>query len=132
MICGKFFIMKVRCKMSGEIRMKILARFLSVPLELIKVSESDSKGWLLEWGNYEYYVLTNDEADDLYREHLDNLFEDTVLTQIPEHLQIYIDKNQWLDDTIGNSSRAEELADYDSIENDIIIGGKVFYIYRVC
>jgi len=118
--------------MSGEIRMKILARFLSVPLELIKVSESDSKGWLLEWGNYEYYVLTNDEADDLYREHLDNLFEDTVLTQIPEHLQIYIDKNQWLDDTIGNSSRAEELADYDSIENDIIIGGKVFYIYRVC
>ena len=115
-----------------EQRIKALAKFLSVHENQIEVSDSDSEDWLLEYADDEYLVLTDDEADDEYAERLGNYFEDCILIQIPDELQIYFDEKFWLKDAQINTSRGSELANYDGKEETETVNDVDFYIYRQC
>lgn len=73
-------------------------------------------------------VLTDDEADDVADEYLDNELEDLVYSQIPEHLRYYFDDEAWKSDNSG--CRGEILARYDGQEREYKVDDELYYVYR--
>lgn len=77
----------------------------------------------------EYFVLADDEADTMAREYGYNYFDDIILSEVPEHLQRYIDQDSWVEDYIQNG-RGNIIARYDGVEDIQEINGTTYYIYR--
>ena len=77
----------------------------------------------------EYWVLTDDEADDKAELEAQYYLED-ALSQIPHHLQQYFDDNKYIIDYISEG-RGYLLDTYNGSEDSITLdNGSVFYIYR--
>lgn len=86
-----------------------------------------------EYGNQEYQVLTDSEADDEERESVENLIDDCYLSELTRNnknhpaLQ-FIDMEAWLDAWCGQ--RGENLNPYDGQEHEEEVNGTTYYIYR--
>lgn len=78
----------------------------------------------------DYLVLTEEEADDLWDERLDDLIDDCILSQIPEELQMYFDTDLYKRDAQINGSRGENIAFYDGEEHYETVNVTTYYIYR--
>ena len=77
----------------------------------------------------EYWVLTDDEADEKAELEAEYYLED-ALSQIPHHLQQYFDDNKYINDYISDG-RGYLLDTYNGSEDSITLdNGSVFYIYR--
>ena len=76
------------------------------------------------------YVLTDDEADDLASDMLDNFIDDCVLSQIPEHYRNYFDSEKFKEDALNYDGRESQLAAYDGYEHSYTVDGCDIYIYR--
>ena len=77
----------------------------------------------------EYWVLTDDEADEKAELEAQYYLED-ALSQIPHHLQQYFDDDKYISDYISNG-RGYLLDIYNGSEDSITLdNGSVFYIYR--
>ena len=77
----------------------------------------------------EYWVLTDDEADEKAELEAQYYLED-ALSQIPHHLQQYFDDDKYISDYISNG-RGWLLDTYNGSEDSITLdNGSVFYIYR--
>ena len=77
----------------------------------------------------EYWVLTDDEADEKAELEAQYLLED-ALSQIPNHLHLYFDDDNYISDIISND-RGYLLDTYNGYEDSITLdNGSVFYIYR--
>ena len=77
----------------------------------------------------EYWVLTDDEADEKAELEAQYLLED-ALSQIPHHLQQYFDDNKYINDYISDG-RGYLLDTYNGSEDSITLDNdSVFYIYR--
>ena len=77
----------------------------------------------------EYWVLTDDEADEKAELAAQYYLED-ALSQIPHHLQGYFDDDKYISDYISDG-RGQLLNHYDGSEDSITLdNGSVFYIYR--
>ena len=77
----------------------------------------------------EYWVLTDDEADEKADLEAQYYLED-ALSQIPHHLQQYFDDDKYISDYISNG-RGWLLDTYNGSEDSITLdNGSVFYIYR--
>ena len=77
----------------------------------------------------EYWVLTDDEADDKAELEAQYYLED-ALSQIPHHLQQYFDDDKYISDYMSDG-RGYLLNIYDGSEDSITLdNGSVFYIYR--
>ena len=77
----------------------------------------------------EYWVLTDDEADEKAELEAQYYLED-ALSQIPHHLQQYFDEDIYINDYISDG-RGYLLDTYNGSEDSITLdNGSVFYIYR--
>ena len=77
----------------------------------------------------EYWVLTDDEADEKAELAAQYYLED-ALSQVPEHLHRYFDDDQYISDCISRG-RGYLLDTYNGYEDSITLDNdSVFYIYR--
>lgn len=114
--------------------MVALAMFLTEsedPDKLRKVVEEMEENGTdsIRHGSLEYTVCDDDRADELQDEHLDNMLEDFVLSQIDEALACYFDCDSWKSDA-RMDGRGMHIAHYDHEENYQDLDGKTYYIYR--
>jgi hypothetical protein len=78
----------------------------------------------------EYLVLTDDEADELWDEQLDNYLDECVLPELPESARMYFDRDSWKSDA-RMDGRGHSIASYDGNEDEVQDeDGNYFYIYR--
>ena len=75
-----------------------------------------------------YIVATDDEADELWEESLDNYIESCL--EIPEHLRFYFDDSRFKRDC-KTDGRAHSLASYDEEEHEEKVNDTTYYIYRI-
>ena len=77
----------------------------------------------------EYWVLTDDEADEKAELEAQYYLED-ALSQIPHHLQQYFDDDKYISDYMSDG-RGYLLDTYNGSEDSITLDNdSVFYIYR--
>ena len=77
----------------------------------------------------EYWVLTDDEADEKAEQEAHYYLED-ALSQVPDHLHRYFDADEYISDYISNG-RGWLLDTYNGSEDSITLDNdSVFYIYR--
>ena len=77
----------------------------------------------------EYWVLTDEEADEKAELEAQYLLED-ALSEVPNYLHRYFDEEQYLKDQVSND-RVWLLNTYNGSEDSITLdNGSVFYIYR--
>ena len=79
--------------------------------------------------NEEYIVATDEQADELWEQGLDDYICDCILPEIPEAYQNYFDEEKWKDDA-KYDGRGHVLATYDGDENYVDVNGTTYYIYR--
>ena len=126
-------------KLSREEVSEIIQKWIDEECTLLedefKVSNyNDSR---IEYGNQEYLVCTDEEADELSREQTEQLIEDCYLSEYRRDeeksgrsnpLLQFLNLEAWIDSWSNN--RGEILAGYDSEENDVTIDSGTYYIYR--
>lgn len=79
----------------------------------------------------DYMILTDDEADDMYNDYLDNYIEECILDQIPDNLRFYFDDDRFKNDCKLEGGRGYALASYDGHEHEYYYNGTTYYIYRL-
>lgn len=104
-------------------KIKVLAEFLDC--EINKIKESSHNDCLFELGNQEYYVYTDNEADQAWDESLENYIDECILPELPEAYQYYFDNELWKSDA-RYDGRGHSLSAYDGNENE---EGE-YFIYR--
>jgi len=79
----------------------------------------------------EYQVLTDDEADTVWEEELQNYLDECVLPELPEQARMYFDEERWKRDA-KMDGRGHSLNRYDGSElyQDDPETGETYYIYR--
>lgn len=82
-----------------------------------------------DYYNESYTVVTDEEADDLWEQELDNYIEECIMPEIPEHLQNYFDEDAWKDDA-RIDGRGHAISRYDGYEYEETVNGTTYYIYR--
>lgn len=110
------------------LRLNALALHLGVDLEELNVSAYDEK--TVEYGDKEYLVVTDEEADELWEQDLDNYLEECIYPELPEFARNYFDEESWKDDA-RYDGRAHSLARYDGNEEYVTVNETEMYIYRV-
>lgn len=75
----------------------------------------------------EYLVVTDEEADRLWDEELDQYIDDCM--EIPERLRNYFDVSRWKADA-RIDGRGHALSSYDGSEHMVEIDGEQFFIFR--
>ncbi len=78
----------------------------------------------------EWFVLTDEEADQAADERLNDYIEQCVLDEIPEQYRPYFDRAAWKKDVLDEGGRGPQLSSYDGEENDVTIDGVSYFIYR--
>lgn len=92
--------------------------------------DANEPSMYIEFGSYEYRVLTEDEADAAFDEALDSILDDVVLPDLDEALQCYFDRDAWKRDA-QYDGRGHHLNHYDGEEYEEVVNGTSYYIYRV-
>ncbi len=94
----------------------------------VEIEEFDNEPF--DYGDKEYYVLTDSEADDVWESELDDYISHVIMPEIPGYLQIYFDEERWKEDA-RYDGRGHSIGRYDGNENEETIGDETFYIYRI-
>lgn len=81
------------------------------------------------YGRREWLVVTDDEADELWDQDLENYIDECILGELPEMAQNYFDREAWKKDA-RIDGRAHSLNRYDGNEECETINGEDYYIYR--
>jgi hypothetical protein len=109
-------------------KVKALAQHLGVSKKDIEQSTYDEN--LFEFANEEYLVVTDEEADELWEQELDNYLEECVYPELTGDLSRYFDDEAWKRDA-RYDGRGHSLARYDGHENEETVKDETYYIYRV-
>jgi len=85
------------------------------------------------YSGIDYLVCTDEEADELERETVENTIEECYLSELNHSMKNhpalnYIDMDRWIDDWCNN--RGENLGRYDSTEHYEDVDGITYYIYK--
>ena len=98
----------------------------------ISIDFSDSEDFY-KYGssiNSHLYIVADDETcDDLWDQDLDSFLEEIVLEQLPENLRFYFDEERWKREA-RMDGRAHSLGRFDGSENEEVVDGEIWYIYR--
>ena len=105
--------------------MKALAQHLGCYAKEVNVSSYDDN--VFEYGREEYLVITDDEAERLWDEDLDNYIDDCL--EIPEAIRPYFDEEKWKNDA-RTDGRGHSLNRYDGNEIEIKVSNTQYFIYR--
>ena len=90
----------------------------------------ENSGNVFDYYGQEYYVLTDDEADDMVDRRLDDYLEELVYPEIPEHLRGYFDDEAWKEDA-KTDGRGHAISRYDGNEYEETVNGTTYFIYRI-
>ena len=74
-----------------------------------------------------YKVFTDDEAEKEFEESVECSVDD-VMSEIPEHLRQYFDKESYIEDNFND--RGSQLSLYDGCEYEEEVNGTTYYIYK--
>lgn len=77
----------------------------------------------------DYKVLTNDEANDAFKQYAQNYYDDIIEPEIPEYLRYYFDEDLWISDYIDETYRGDALSS-DGYEHRYTVLDNTFYIYE--
>src|SRR5690606_29926972 len=110
------------------LRLNALALHLGV--DVSELTLSSYNGQTVEYGNQEYLVVTDEEADELWEQDLDNYLYECIYPELPEFALNYFDEESWKHDA-RYDGRAHSLARYDGDENYVTVNETEMYIYRV-
>ena len=77
----------------------------------------------------DYKVLTDDEAEDTFKQYAQNYYEDIIEQEIPVYLRRYFDEDAWISDYINEADRGEALSSNGN-EYEYQLLGQTFYIYE--
>lgn len=99
---------------------------------------SDECDEVEEFDNDDYWVLTDEEADEKWEESLDSYIEECITPEIDKlsegagNLSYYItfDEDMWKRDA-RMDGRGHSLSSYDGHEYEETVQGQTFYIYRL-
>ena len=114
-------------------KVKALAQHLGVSKKDIEQSTYDEN--IFEFVGQEYLVVTDEEADDLWEQELDNYLEECIYPELTGNLANYFDDEKWKRDAKFDG-RGHSLGRYDGCEEEITLTDKegdeieTFYIYR--
>lgn len=100
------------------LRLNALALHLGVDAEELNVSSYDDN--VIEYGSEEYLVVTDDEADELWEQDLDNYLEECIYPELPDNMRNYFDEDKWKNDA-RYDGRAHSLSRYDGNEDEITV-----------
>jgi hypothetical protein len=106
-------------------KIQALGKHLDLNNEDLRMIEEN--GDYLSFDDREFLVLTDDEAEKKWDEHLDSYIEECL--EIPEHLRFYFDEEKWKDDA-RMDGRGHSLSSYDGHEHEIKINETEYFIYR--
>lgn len=81
------------------------------------------------YGEEEYLVMTDEEANNLFEEELDNFICEVMYTEIPEQYHKYINIELYKEDE-KSVGRENYLANYDCNEGIEVVNNTNYYIYR--
>ena len=89
---------------------------------------------LFEYGSEEYLVVTDEEADELWNEDLENYIDECILHELPKSYRQYFDREAWKSDA-RYDGRGHSLNRYDGNEYEETVYNeygerKDYYIYR--
>lgn len=89
---------------------------------------------LFEYGSEEYLVVTDEEADELWNEDLENYIDECILHELPENYRQYFDREAWKSDA-KYDGRGHSLNRYDGNEYEETVYNEYgeknnYYIYR--
>lgn len=101
-----------------NLRLNALALHLGVDVDELNICSYDDQ--IVEYGNEEYLVVTDDEANDLWYAYLENYIDEVILPQLPEQYRFYFDREAWKSDAECDG-RAHSLSHYDGNEDEILI-----------
>ena len=99
---------------------------LEVTKELDNIVEGHDN--MLSYYNADYYVLTDEEADDMEDRLLDNYIDECL--EIPDDIRPYFDEEKWKSDA-RMDGRGHIISTYDGCEYEETVEGTTYYIYRV-
>ena len=108
-------------------KVKALAQFLDCKKKEIEQSSYDENTF--EYGSEDYLVVTDDEAEELWDESLENYIDECILPELNERYRTYFDNEAWKQDA-RYDGRGHSLSSYDGCENEETVEGETFYIYR--
>ena len=112
-------------------KIKALAQHLEldedVDLEEEITEEYDNT---FSYGNGEYLVLTDEEADEEEDAQLDNYLEECIYPDLPENVRYYFDDDAWKRDA-RMDGRGHIISHYDGCEYEETVNGTTYYIYRI-
>lgn len=77
-----------------------------------------------------YMVCTDSEADYKWEESLDSYLEECVYPELSGNLAQYFDDEKWKRDARFDG-RGHSLSSYDGNENEQVVNGETYYIYRI-
>lgn len=104
-------------------KVQALATFLECDVAEITQGYNENN---FEYGSKEYLVCTDEEADDLWEESLDNYLEECIYPELSGNLSNYFDEESWKRDA-RYDGRGHSLSSYDGNEEEV----DGFYIYRI-
>lgn len=99
-----------------------------------EIQQSSYDENLFEYGSEEYLVVTDEEADELWNEDLENYIDECILHELPESYRQYFDREAWKSDA-RYDGRGHSLNRYDGNEYEETVYNeygerKDYYIYR--
>ena len=96
-------------RVDEDVRIMVLAEFLDIDPEeapeVLEVSSYDDK--LIEYGKQEYYVLTDDEADEEFEDYQESLMDEMGLDSFTPSFKQWILDNALDEETVWNTLRGD-------------------------
>jgi len=106
---------------------RIIALSQHLEVEPDELNETSYNEQIIEYGNQEYLVVDDSEADDAWDEDLENFIDDCVLYEIPEQYRKYFDHEAFC----RIDGRAHSLSGYGGGGEDCeTVDGTEYFIYR--
>ena len=94
--------------MSDE-KIKALAKFLNESKEDIEEQWNN----VFSIGRREYFVLTDDEANAVFQEYIENYIDECIVTELPDQYKCYFDEEKFIRDIKLSDGRGPTLASYN-------------------
>jgi hypothetical protein len=111
-------------------RMLALAQFKQIPIRQCYSEINEVSTHCFEYDNEEYRILTDKEADEEEYETVENNIKECYMDDLRDSpAKDYVDVEKWTESWCGD--RGNNLAYYDSVENEEEINGIYYYLYRI-
>lgn len=112
---------------------KIIALGIFLELKPLEANDeiAEEGGDMFTYGNQEYVIATDSEADQIERDYIESLIENILYEIKRDYPNIvkYIDEESMMDDYSEN--RGRNIASYDGYENEEKVNDTYYYIYRI-